>query len=133
MNRFEAYENCCGEILLFLFDGEKVEKVFEAWECGMKGGLLEAIGELAEDPDAWKSWSNDLMEFFTEKYVVDEYDAHTGEIIRGHYEPYTIEGVYQTAKKDEKYTSLIAEGEFGKFTIYLEKMGDDGKFVFGLE
>ncbi len=129
MDRFEAYENCCGEILLFLFDGEKVEKVFEAWECGMKGCLLEAIGELAKDPDAWKVWTEAL----TEKYVVDEYDEKTGEIIRGHYEPCTIEGMYQTAKKDEKYANLIAEGRFGQFTIYLEKMGEDGRFVFGLE
>ena len=135
MDRFEVYENDYNysEILLFLFDGEKVEKVFEAWECGMKGGLLEAIGELAKNPDAWKSWTGDLMEVLTGRYVVDEYNAETGEIIRGHNEPYTIEDVYKANKQDEKYTNLIAEGRFGEFTICLEKMGEAGRFVFGLE
>jgi hypothetical protein len=132
MDSFKVYEDWSDAIVIFLFDGGEVRQAFEGWECGMKGGLLDAIGELAEDPDAWEGWMNDMMEVLTEKYVVDEYNAETGEIVRGHYEPYTIEGVYQTAKKDEKYTSLIAEGEFGKFTIYLENMGEAGRFVFGL-
>lgn len=37
MNKFKAYENSGGAILFYLFEGEKVKKVFEGWECGRKG------------------------------------------------------------------------------------------------
>ena len=132
MDSFKVYEDWSDAIVIFLFDGGEVKQAFEGWECGMKGCLLDAIGELAEDSDAWESWTGDLMEVLTGKYVVDEYNTETGEIIR-HYEPYTIEDVYKTNKQDEKYTNLIAEGRFGEFTICLEKMGEAGRFVFGLE
>lgn len=109
MDNFKVYEDLSDAIVIFLFDGGEVKQAFEGWECGMKGGLLEAIGELAKDPDAWKGWINDLMDVFTDKTIKEVYDSY------------------------DKHESLIAEGRFGEFTICLEKMGEAGRFVFGLE
>ena len=95
MNKFEVYENGGGGILLYLFDGEEVKKVFEGWECGEKGGLLNAINQLVEDPDAWESWDGDLVERLEGRYVVDEVDEWTGAVISEHFEPYTVEELYQ--------------------------------------
>ena len=83
MNKFEAYENGGGGILLYLFDDEEVKKVFEGWECGEKGGLLNAINQLVEDPDAWESWDGDLVERLGGRYMIDEIDE-SGNIIADH-------------------------------------------------
>ena len=130
MNKFEAYENGGGGILLYLFDDEEVKKVFEGWECGEKGGLLNAINQLAEDPDAWESWDGDLVERLEGRYVVDEVDEWTGAVISEHFEPYTVEELYQ---EDVDNSDLIAEGEFAEFTVYMRNMGASGHFVFGID
>ena len=130
MNKFEAYENGGGGILLYLFDGEEVKKVFEGWECGEKGGLLNAINQLVEDPDAWESWDGDLVERLEGRYVVDEVDEWTGAVIADHFEPYAVEELYQA---DVGNSDLIAAGRFGAFTCYLERMGASGYFVFGID
>ena len=130
MNKFEVYENGGGGILLYLFDGEEAKKVFEGWECGEKGGLLNAINQLAEDPDAWESWDGDLVERLEGRYVVDEVDEWTGEVISEHFEPYTVEELYQ---EDVDNSDLIAEGEFAEFTVYMRNMGASGHFVFGID
>lgn len=130
MNKFEAYENGGGGILLYLFDGEEVKKVFEGWECGEKGGLLDALNQLAKDPDAWKDWDGDLVERLEGRYVVDEVDEWTGAVIADHYEPYTAEELHQ---EDAENSDLIAAGRFGAFTCYLDNMGASGHFVFGID
>ena len=130
MDRFEVYENNGGGILLYLFDGEDVKRVFEGWECGNEGILLDAINQLAEDPDAWKCWDGDLVEMLGGRYVADDYDEWTGAVISEHFEPYTVEEVYQA---DLGNSDLIAAGRFGAFTCYLERMGASGKFVFGID
>ena len=130
MNKFEVYENGGGGILLYLFDGEEAKKVFEGWECGEKGGLLNAINQLAEDPDAWESWDGDLVERLEGRYVVDEVDEWTGAVISEHFEPYTVEELYQ---EDVDNSDLIAEGEFAEFTVYMRNMGASGHFVFGID
>ena len=130
MNKFEVYENGGGGILLYLFDGEEVKKVFEGWECGEKGGLLNAINQLVEDPDAWESWDGDLVERLEGRYVVDEVDEWTGAVISEHFEPYTVEELYQ---EDVDNSDLIAEGEFAEFTVYMRNMGASGHFVFGID
>lgn len=131
MDRFEVYENNGGGILIYLFDGEEVKKVFEGWECGEKGCLLNAINQLVEDPDAWESWDGDIVERLDlGRYVVDEVDEWTGAIIADHFEPYTVEDVYQ---EDTENSDLIAAGRFGAFTCYLERMGASGRFVFGID
>ena len=130
MNKFEAYENGGGGILLYLFDGEDVKKVFEGWECGEKGGLLNAINQLAEDPDAWKCWDGDLVERLGGRYVVDDYDECSGAVIAEHFEPYAVVELYQA---DIGSSDLIAAGRFGAFTCYLERMGASGYFVFGID
>ena len=109
MDNFKVYEDWSDAIVIFLFDGGEVKQAFEGWECGMKGCILDAIGELAEDPDAWKGWINDLMDVFTDKTIKEVYDSY------------------------DKHENLIAEGRFGEVTICLEKMGEAGRFVFGLE
>lgn len=130
MNKFEVYENGGGGILLYLFDGEEVKKVFEGWECGEKGGLLNAINQLAEDPDAWESWDGDLVERLGGRYVADDYDECSGAVIADHFEPYAVEELYQA---DVGNSDLIAAGRFGAFTCYLERMGASGYFVFGID
>lgn len=130
MNKFEVYENGGGGILLYLFDGEEVKKVFEGWECGRKGGLLNAINQLVEDPDAWESWDGDLVERLEGRYVVDEVDEWTGAVISEHFEPYTVEELYQ---EDVDNSDLIAEGEFAEFTVYMRNMGASGHFVFCID
>ena len=130
MNRFEVYENNGGGILLYLFDGEEVKKVFEGWECGEKGGLLNAINQLVEDPDAWESWDGDLVVRLSGRYVIDEVDEESGMVIADHFEPYTVEDVYH---EDTENSDLIAAGRFGAFTCYLERMGASGYFVFGID
>ena len=130
MNKFEVYENGGGGILLYLFDGEEVKKVFEGWECGEKGGLLNAINQLVEDPDAWESWDGDLVERLEGRYVVDEVDEWTGAVISEHFEPYTVEELNQ---EDVDNSDLIAEGEFAEFTVYMRNMGASGHFVFGID
>ena len=129
MNKFEAYENGGGGILLYLFDGEEVKKVFEGWECGEKGGLLNAINQLVEDPDAWESWDGDLIERLGGRYVIDEIDE-SGNIIADHFQPFTVEEVHQ---EDVDNSDLIAEGEFAEFTVYMRNMGASGHFVFGID
>ncbi len=109
MDSFKVYEDWSDAIVIFLFDGGEVKQAFEGLECGMKGDLLEAICELAKDPDDWKGWINDLMDVFTDKTIKEVYDSY------------------------DKHEILIAEGRFGEFTIYSEKMGEAGRFVFGLE
>ena len=37
-----------------------MKKVFEGWECGEKGGLLDALNQLAKDPD-WKIFKNTVV------------------------------------------------------------------------
>ena len=130
MNKFEAYENGGGGILLYLFDGEEVKKVFEGWECGEKGSLLDALNQLAKDPDAWKDWDGDLVERLAGRYVVDEVDEWTGAVIADHYEPYTVEELHQV---DAENSDLIAAGRFGAFTVYLDNIGANGYFVFGID
>lgn len=130
MNKFEVYENGGGGILLYLFDGEDVKKVFEGWECGEKGGLLNAINQLAEDPDAWKCWDGDLVERLGGRYVVDDYNECSGAVIAEHFEPYAVVELYQA---DIGSSDLIAAGRFGAFTCYLERMGAAGHFVFGID
>ena len=130
MNKFEVYENGGGGILLYLFGGEEVKKVFEGWECGEKGGLLNAINQLAEDPDAWKCWDGDLVERLGGRYVVDDYDECSGAVIAEHFEPYAVVELYQA---DIGSSDLIAAGRFGAFTCYLERMGAAGHFVFGID
>lgn len=130
MDRFEVYENNGGGILLYLFDGEDVKRVFEGWECGNEGILLDAINQLAEDPDAWKCWDGDLVERLGGRYVVDDYDECSGAVIAEHFEPYAVVELYQA---DIGSSDLIAAGRFGAFTCYLERMGASGKFVFGID
>ena len=130
MNKFEAYENGGGGILLYLFEGEEVKKVFEGWECGEKGGLLDALNQLAKDPDAWKDWDGDLVERLGGRYVVDEVDEWTGAVIAEHFKPYTAEELHQ---EDAENSDLIAAGRFGAFTCYLDNMGASGHFVFGID
>lgn len=130
MNRFEVYENNGGGILLYLFDGEDVKKVFEGWEYGEEGGLLNAINQLVENPDAWECWEGDLVERLGGRYVTDDYDEWSGAVIAEHFEPYTVEELYQ---KDVVGSDLIAAGHFGAFTCYLERMGASGHFVFGID
>ena len=129
MNRFEVYENGGGGILLYLFDGEEVKKVFEGWECGEKGGLLNAINQLVEDPDAWESWDGDLIERLGGRYMIDEIDE-SGNIIADHFQPFTVEELHQ---EDVDNSDLIAEGEFAEFTVYMRNMGASGHFVFGID
>jgi len=129
MNRFEVYENGGGGILLYLFDDEEVKKVFEGWECGEKGGLLNAINQLVEDPDAWESWDGDLIERLGGRYVIDEIDE-SGNIIADHFHPFTVEELHQ---EDVDNSDLIAEGEFAEFTVYMRNMGASGHFVFGID
>ena len=126
MNKFEAYENGGGGILLYLFDGEEVKKVFEGWECGEKGGLLNAINQLVEDPDAWESWDGDLIERLGGRYMIDE----SGNIIADHFQPFTAEELH---REDVDNSDLIAEGEFAEFTVYMRNMGASGHFVFGID
>ena len=130
MNRFEVYENGGGGILLYLFDDEEVKKVFEGWECGEKGGLLNAINQLVEDPDAWKDWDGDLVELLEGRYVVDGVDELTGAVIADHFQPFTVEELHQ---EDVDNSDLIAEGEFAEFTVYMRNMGASGHFVFGID
>ena len=130
MNKFEVYENGGGGILLYLFEGEEVKKVFEGWECGQKGGLLNAINQLVENPDAWKDWDGDLVERLGGRYVVDEVDEWTGAVIADHFEPYTVEDVYQ---EDAENSDLIAEGELPEIVTYADNMGAAGRFVFGID
>ena len=129
MNRFEVYENNGGGILLYLFEGEEVKKVFEGWECGEKGGLLNAINQLVEDPDAWESWDGDLVERLGGRYVIDEIDE-SGNIIADHFQPFTAEELH---REDVDNSDLIAEGEFAEFTVYMRNMGASGHFVFGID
>ena len=129
MNRFEAYENGGGGILLYLFEGEEVKKVFEGWECGEKGGLLDALNQLAKDPDAWESWDGDLVERLGGRYVIDEIDE-SGNIIADHFQPFTVEELH---REDVDNSDLIAEGEFAEFTVYMRNMGASGHFVFGID
>ena len=129
MNRFEAYENGGGGILLYLFEGEEVKKVFEGWECGEKGGLLDALNQLAKDPDAWESWDGDLIERLGGRYVIDEIDE-SGNIIADHFQPFTVEELH---REDVDNSDLIAEGEFAEFTVYMRNMGASGHFVFGID
>ena len=126
MNKFEAYENGGGGILLYLFDDEEVKKVFEGWECGEKGGLLNAINQLVEDPDAWESWDGDLIERLGGRYMIDE----SGNIIADHFQPFTAEELH---REDVDNSDLIAEGEFAEFTVYMRNMGASGHFVFGID
>ena len=129
MNKFEVYENGGGGILLYLFDGEEVKKVFEGWECGEKGGLLNAINQLVEDPDAWESWDGDLIERLGGRYMIDEIDE-SGNIIADHFQPFTAEELH---REDVDNSDLIAEGEFAEFTVYMRNMGASGHFVFGID
>lgn len=129
MNKFEVYENGGGGILLYLFEGEEVKKVFEGWECGEKGGLLNAINQLVEDPDAWESWDGDLIERLGGRYVIDEIDE-SGNIIADHFQPFTVEELHL---EDVDNSDLIAEGEFAEFTVYMRNMGASGHFVFGID
>lgn len=129
MNKFEAYENGGGGILLYLFDDDGVKKVFEGWECGMKGGLLNAINQLVEDPDAWESWDGDLIERLGGRYMIDEIDE-SGNIIADHFQPFTAEELH---REDVDNSDLIAEGEFAEFTVYMRNMGASGHFVFGID
>lgn len=130
MNRFEVYENNGGAILLYLFDGEEVKKVFEGWECGENGGLLDAINQLVVDPDAWKDWDGDLVERLGGRYVSDDYDEWSGAVIAEHFEPYTVEELYQ---EDVDNSDLIAEGELPEIVTYTDNMGAAGHFVFGID
>ena len=129
MNRFEVYENNGGGILLYLFDDDGAKKVFEGWECGEKGGLLNAINQLVEDPDAWESWDGDLIERLGGRYVIDEIDE-SGNIITDHFQPFTVEELH---REDVDNSDLIAEGEFAEFTVYMRNMGASGHFVFGID
>lgn len=129
MNRFEVYENNGGGILLYLFDDDGAKKVFEGWECGEKGGLLNAINQLVEDPDAWESWDVDLIERLGGRYVIDEIDE-SGNIIADHFQPFTVEELH---REDVDNSDLIAEGEFAEFTVYMRNMGASGHFVFGID
>ena len=129
MNKFEAYENGGGGILLYLFEGEEVKKVFEGWECGEKGGLLNAINQLVEDSDAWESWDGDLIERLGGRYMIDEIDE-SGNIIADHFQPFTVEELH---REDVNNSDLIAEGEFAEFTVYMRNMGASGHFVFGID
>ena len=129
MNKFEVYENGGGGILLYLFDDEEVKKVFEGWECGEKGGLLNAINQLVEDPDAWESWDGDLIERLGGRYMIDEIDE-SGNIIADHFQPFTAEELH---REDVDNSDLIAEGEFAEFTVYMRNMGASGHFVFGID
>ena len=129
MNKFEVYENGGGGILLYLFDGEEVKKVFEGWECGEKGGLLDALNQLAKDPDAWESWDGDLVERLGGRYVIDEIDE-SGNIIADHFQPFTVEELH---REDVDNSDLIAEGEFAEFIVYMRNMGASGHFVFGID
>lgn len=129
MNKFEAYENGGGGILLYLFDDDGAKKVFEGWECGEKGGLLNAINQLVEDPDAWESWDGDLIERLGGRYVIDKIDE-SGNIIADHFQPFTVEELHQ---EDVDNSDLIAEGEFAEFTVYMRNMGASGHFVFGID
>ena len=129
MNKFEAYENGGGGILLYLFDGEEVKKVFEGWECGEKGGLLNAINQLVEDSDAWENWDGDLVERLGGRYMIDEIDE-SGNIIADHFQPFTAEELH---REDVDNSDLIAEGEFAEFTVYMRNMGASGHFVFGID
>ena len=129
MNKFEAYENGGGGILLYLFEGEEVKKVFEGWECGEKGGLLNAINQLVEDSDAWESWDGNLIERLGGRYMIDEIDE-SGNIIADHFQPFTVEELH---REDVNNSDLIAEGEFAEFTVYMRNMGASGHFVFGID
>ena len=130
MNRFEVYENNGGGILLYLFDDDGAKKVFEGWECGEKGGLLNAINQLVEDSDAWESWDGDLIERLGGRYVIDEVDEESGMVIADHFQPFTVEELYL---EDAEKSDLIAAGRFGAFTCYLERVGASGYFVFGID
>lgn len=129
MNKFKVYENSGGAIILYLFEGEKVKKVFEGWECGRKSCLLNAINQLAEDFDAWKSWDGDLLDRVDGRYVIDDIDEETG-IVSDHFEPYTVEDFYD---EDKISSDLIASGQFDVFTIYIGNMGASGYYVFGID
>ena len=129
MNKFEVYENNGGGILLYLFEGDEVKKVFEGWECGMEGGLLNAINQLVVDPDAWESLDGDLIERLGGRYVIDEIDE-SGNIIADHFQPFTVKEVYQ---EDMDNSDLIAEGELPEIVTYADNMGAAGHFVFGID
>ena len=129
MNKFEVYENGGGGILLYFFEGEEVKKVFEGWECGEKGGLLDALNQLVEDSDAWERWDGDLVERLGGRYMIDEIDE-SGNIIADHFQPFTVEELH---REDVDNSDLIAEGEFAEFTVYMRNMGASGHFVFGID
>lgn len=130
MNKFEAYENGSGGIILYLFDGDEVKEVFKGWEFEKKGGLLDGINQLAENPDAWEDWSGDLLDRVGGHRVIDKVDEESGMVIADHFELYTAEEVYQ---EDAENSNLIAAGRFGVFTCYLERMGANGLFAFGID
>ena len=63
VEEFEVYENNAGALFLAIMEGNRCKAIFENWEyMEQDGSLLEAIGQLQEDPDAWRCWEGDCYE-----------------------------------------------------------------------
>lgn len=127
--RFEVYEDNGGGINLAILNDEgKAVALFTGFEFGEKGILLDAIQQLEENEDAYKSWEGDLLEIANRDGGLPVY-YDDGEFT-GEYNPFTLETLYCILQDND---DLIADGDFsGICTLYTSKMGAAGNHVFNL-
>ena len=131
-NRFEAYEDNGGGLYMVIMENYDPVAIFENWEAGEKGIMLDAIEQMKDDSSAYKMWEGDLLERLNAdggKSVCDGFDPETGVEIY-HEEEWTIGSLYnEISENDEE----IASGEFHSYEVYPEKMGYNALTAFGLQ
>lgn len=108
---FEIYEDNSGGLYFCILDGNGCIAIFENFEYGKAGILVDALTELAANPTAYKSWDGDLI-----ARLNDEYDIAIGDV-------YTAQDVYENGL-----------GEFIAYNhgIFSAFMGTAGRKAFGL-
>lgn len=121
MKDFEVYENNGGCLTMVILEESAPVAMFYGWETGAKGSLIDAINQLEENEEAYKSWDGDALEIANENYLTAYGEA----------DHYTLETLYEeTGMYGEQ---LIADGEVnGDKHLYIREMGDAALDAFGL-
>lgn len=112
---WEAYEDNGGGLYLVVLEDAHPVRILENWEYGPRGELANAVRQLADEPDAYKSWDGDLV-----KRLDDDAERYGMQIE-------TIESLYRNLVAG-RWNELIADSD----GVYTVRMGAAGHHAFDM-
>lgn len=109
---WEVYEDNGGGLYMVILKDGNLVRIFENWEYGPKGVLVDAVKQLADEPTAYEGWDGD---------IADDYDTDTW--VPGE----TVKNLYCELTDIQRCNTLIADND----GIYFARMGAAGHRAFG--